>query len=94
MCSFDGRSGTNTCAIPEEEKQASLEGQLGGREWCQEPLLTRIHRRQIKRWFLTPFYFGKAKKVALTASMRKLLTILNAMLKHRTPWHKVEASHA
>lgn len=29
---------------------------------------------------------GKAKKVALTACMRKLLTILNAMLKHRTFW--------
>ena len=29
---------------------------------------------------------GKPKKVALVASMRKLLTILNAMLKHRTPW--------
>jgi transposase len=33
---------------------------------------------------------GKAKKVALTACMRKLLTILNAMLKHRTPWRQVE----
>jgi transposase len=29
---------------------------------------------------------GKAKKVALTACMRKLLIILNAMLKHRIPW--------
>jgi transposase len=29
---------------------------------------------------------GKAKKVALTACMRKLLTILNAMVKRRTPW--------
>lgn len=29
---------------------------------------------------------GKAKKVALTACMRKLLTILNTMLKHRTVW--------
>lgn len=29
---------------------------------------------------------GKAKKVALTACMRKLLTILNSMLKHHTPW--------
>jgi transposase len=29
---------------------------------------------------------GKAAKVALTASMRKLLTILNAMIKHRTRW--------
>ena len=29
---------------------------------------------------------GKTKKVALTACMHTLLTILNAMLKHRTPW--------
>jgi len=29
---------------------------------------------------------GKTKKVALTACMRKLLTILNALLKHRTVW--------
>ena len=29
---------------------------------------------------------GKAAKVALTAYMRKLLTILNAMVKHHTPW--------
>lgn len=29
---------------------------------------------------------GKAKKVALVACMRKLLVILNAMLKHRMPW--------
>lgn len=29
---------------------------------------------------------GKPKKVALVACMRKLLVILNAMLKHRTPW--------
>tara|TARA_B100002003_G_C14070547_1_gene515044 strand:- start:36 stop:986 length:951 start_codon:yes stop_codon:yes gene_type:complete len=29
---------------------------------------------------------GKPKKVALTACMRKLLTLLNAMLKHRTLW--------
>lgn len=29
---------------------------------------------------------GKAKKLALTACMRKLLTILNAMLKTGTPW--------
>jgi len=29
---------------------------------------------------------GKPKKVALTACMRKLLTILNAILRSRTPW--------
>lgn len=31
---------------------------------------------------------GKAKKVALVACMRKRLTIVNAMLKHRTPWRQ------
>lgn len=29
---------------------------------------------------------GKPAKVALTACMRKLLTIMNAMLKHHSPW--------
>ena len=29
---------------------------------------------------------GKAKKVALTACMRKLLTIVNSMIKHKTYW--------
>jgi len=37
---------------------------------------------------------GKVPKVALTACMRKLLTILNAMLKHRTPWRVEQAQHA
>src|SRR5499427_3054857 len=40
---------------------------------------------------LTPFYrrlrvHGKPPKVALVAVMRKLLTILNAMIKHQAPW--------
>ncbi len=34
---------------------------------------------------------GKAKKLALTACMRKLLTILNAMLKHHTTWNPQNA---
>ncbi len=32
---------------------------------------------------------GKLKKVAIVACMRKLLTILNAMVKHQTPWAAV-----
>ena len=40
---------------------------------------------------IRPFYnrllaAGKAKKVAMVACMHKLLTLLNAMLKHQTPW--------
>ena len=35
---------------------------------------------------------GKVAKVALTACMRKLLTILNAMVKHHMPWQPQEVS--
>lgn len=37
---------------------------------------------------------GKAPKVALVAAMRKLLTILNAMAHHGTPWQPVVAQEA
>jgi transposase len=37
---------------------------------------------------------GKAPKGALTACMRKLLTILNAMLNHQTPWQENYANHS
>jgi transposase len=37
---------------------------------------------------------GKAKMVALVACMRKRLTIVNAMLKHRTPWDPNGVHHA
>jgi len=32
---------------------------------------------------------GKAKKLAITACMRKLITIINAMLKHRASWNPI-----
>lgn len=32
---------------------------------------------------------GKTGKVALTACMRKMLTTLNAIMKHKVPWHGV-----
>jgi transposase len=37
---------------------------------------------------------GKPKKVALTACMRKLLTILNAMVRHETPWQTMHLTLA
>jgi len=40
----------------------------------------------IKTFYVRLCAAGKAKKVALTACMRKLLVILNAMLQHGTPW--------
>lgn len=44
------------------------------------PVLQRFYERLRRA--------GKAPQVALTACMRKLLTILNAMVKHRTPWQQ------
>jgi transposase len=35
---------------------------------------------------------GKAKKLALTAAMRKLLTILNALLRDRQPWRAPQSA--
>lgn len=46
---------------------------------------TRVNP-QIKTFYERLVKAGKEKKVALTACMRKLLTILNAMLKHSKPW--------
>lgn len=45
------------------------------------------HNAVIRTFYQRLCAAGKEKKVALTACMRKLLTILNAMLKHRTPWN-------
>jgi transposase len=46
---------------------------------------TRFNPRS-KAFYQRLLAAGKVKKVALTACMHKFLTILNAMLKHRTPW--------
>lgn len=48
---------------------------------------------------LRPFYerlraAGKPPKVALVACMRRLLTILNAMVRHQQPWHPRDPVHA
>jgi transposase len=48
----------------------------------------------LKRFYERLCAAGKAKKVALTACMRKLLTILNAMVKHHTPWQVQEVPNA
>jgi len=44
------------------------------------------HNPVIAGFFERLCWAGKPKQVALTACMRKLLTILNAMMRRRTPW--------
>lgn len=45
------------------------------------------HNPVLRTFYARLLAAGKPKKVALTACMHKLLTILNAMLAHRTCWH-------
>jgi transposase len=53
-------------------------------------LVATRYNPQIKAFYERLLAAGKVKKVALTACMHKFLTILNAMLKHRTPWQPQE----
>jgi transposase len=52
------------------------------------------HNPVLKAFYERLVAAGKAKKVALVACMRKLLTILNAMVKHQTPWQPREVAIA
>ncbi len=54
-------------------------------------LVATRHNPQVKDFYERLLAAGKAKKVALVACMRKLLIILNAVLKHRTPWRSPHA---
>ena len=65
---------------------------LGGRSHIRRVLymatLTAIkHNPAIRTFHQRLVAAGRPGKVALTAAMRKLLTILNAMLRDRRPWH-------
>jgi hypothetical protein len=53
---------------------------------------TRFHP-QLKAFSQRLLAAGKRKKVALTACMHKLVTMLNAMLKHRTSWKAQEVQN-
>lgn len=53
-------------------------------------LVATRYNPRIKAFYQRLLAAGKLKKVALTACMHKFLTILNAMLKHRTPWQAQE----
>jgi transposase len=50
-----------------------------GTRW--NPVLKATYQRLIAA--------GKPRKVALVACMRKLLTILNAMVRSNTPWQAI-----
>ena len=49
-------------------------------------LVATRYNPQIKAFYERLLAAGKVKKVALTACMHKVLTMLNALLTHRTRW--------
>ena len=64
---------------------------FGGRAEVRAALymatLTAVRRQPaLRAFYLRLRECGKPTKVALVAAMRKLLTILNAVLKDHTPW--------
>jgi transposase len=60
-------------------------GQVRAALWMST-LVAVQHNPVIRAFYERLLAARKPKKLALTACMRKLLTILNALLRHRTPW--------
>jgi transposase len=69
-------------------------GRAHGRTvWYMGTLVATRDNPQSKAFYERLLAAGKVKKVALTACMHKFLTILNALLKHRTPWQPQEVQN-
>ena len=57
---------------------------------CIAALVATRHNPTIRLFYRRLFATGKAQKLELTAAMRKLLVIHNAMLRDRTPWQTAQ----
>ena len=95
----DRRADRRRPVQPRSVAPCGATGGLGGRAHVRAVLYMSTlaavrHNPVLKAFYERLRAVGKAPKVALTACMRKLLTILNAMLKHRTPWHEKYAHHS
>ena len=55
-------------------------------------LVATRHNPVLKEFYGRLVAAGKPKKVALVACMRKLLSILNAMMRDRAPWRSIHVS--
>ena len=51
-------------------------------------IVAKLHNPQIKAFYDRLVDDGKPKLVALIAAMRKLITLLNTLVKNDTPWNK------
>ena len=84
---------------PLNDDSGTLRGERttgGGRATVRSTLYMAVivatrHNPLIRAFYQRLLAAGKPKQVALVACRRKLLTILNAMLHHQTPWTPVPA---
>jgi transposase len=74
-------------------RRMTVAGRVGVRNALyMATLVATRHNAVIRTFYQRLIANGKAKMTALVAAMRKLLTILNAMIRHQTPWK--DAHHA
>ena len=67
-------------------------GRASIRSGLYMPILSAVRcNPQIKQFYDRLIDAGKLEKVALTASMRKLLTMLNAIVRENQPWRSIPA---
>ena len=60
--------------------------------WYMAALVATRYNPVIRAFYQKLLLAGKPKKVALVACRRKLLVIMNAMVKANTPWQALEAT--
>ena len=67
-------------------------GRASIRSGLYMPILSAVrYNPKIKQFYDRLIGAGKIEKVALTASMRKLLTMLNAIVRENQPWRSIPA---
>ena len=80
---------------PRQRRHARAPDDLGRprrRALHMATLVASRHNPVIRCFYQRLLASGKAKKLALTAAMRKLLVILNAMLRDGTPWQPAHSA--
>ena len=90
----NGNGNVNSKVRPIARRGGALRGKRavwGGRSRVRAvlymgALVASRHNPAIRDFYQRLLAAGKPKKVALVASMRKLLVILNGMLEHGSPW--------
>ena len=72
-------------------RRAIAGGRTSARAVLYMAALTAIRLFPFRAFYDQLTAHGRPKKVALVAVMRKLLTILNAILRDHTPWRPLNA---